>query len=93
MNVDTLWNIIQQNGLAFSLLGGIAWYFYNRTEKLAEDLRKSSDEIKQYYKNDNAEMRRVLEHSNEVMEHSNEVIKRNNEIFEEFLKKMDIRHL
>ena len=76
---EQLWLMIKRQGISFIIILAVAYFFFNENEKMRIDIKAANDEIKTYYKTDNAEMRRVIERSNEVME-------RNNRIFEAYLK-------
>lgn len=80
MNEDLktqLWQMVKRQGLSFVLILGLAYIFWAENQDLRKQIQDSNQEIKDYYKNDNAEMRKVVERSNEVIE-------RNNRIFESF---------
>jgi hypothetical protein len=74
-----VWILVRRHGLAYLTMLFLAWYFYSENSKLKAEVVSNKTEVVTYYKNDNAEMRRVLEENNRL-------IKRNNEIFETFLK-------
>lgn len=72
-----LWAMVKRQGLSFILIMGLAYIFWSENQDLRKQIQDSNQEIKDYYKTDNAEMRKVVERSNEVIE-------RNNRIFESF---------
>lgn len=74
-----IWSLVRKQGLAYITMLFLAWYFYNENQKLKDDIQAAKTEVVNYYKNDNAEMRRVLIENNRI-------INRNNDIFEDFLK-------
>lgn len=80
MNEDfktQVWQMVKRQGLSFVLILGLAYIFWAENQDLRKQIISNNEEIKAYYKTDNAEMR-------EVVKRSNEVIERNNRIFESF---------
>jgi hypothetical protein len=74
-----LWLMVKRQGISFIIILGVTYFFYRENVQMRVEIKNANDEIKTYYKTDNAEMRRVIERSNDVME-------RNNRIFEAYLK-------
>ena len=68
-----LWIMLKRHGLAYLTMFAFAYYFYQKSEKLEERIESTKNEILNYYKVDNAQMRLVID--------------RNNQLFEAFLKK------